>query len=248
MISTRQVVLRTAGPKSLCSVRPFFGLRHGFADPQCDQCRQDAHKEDDAMAGGLLHPTLIHDPGKQTTCSTGQQHAHIHCRLQCGCNPWSPLLRPSLGKQRGTYRPLAADAQRRKEAADQQVRPVRAKRRETGEPRIEQNGEHKRATTTQHIAKSAEKASTQRPPDEESRLDDRGLCIDILRRGSNTIVHQQSGDEGRGHKCVDVHVEAVEEPAKPRGDAGAFLMRREIAEACDFGVGRLGHEGASLSQ
>ena len=39
------------------------------------------------------------------------------------------------------------------------------------------------------------------------------------------------GDERRGDEAVEVHVEAVEQPAEPRGDAGFPLLRREVAKA-----------------
>jgi len=45
------------------------------------------------------------------------------------------------------------------------------------------------------------------------------------------------GDEGRGDERVEVHVEPVEKPAKPGGNAGLPLCRRKVAQADDSRLG-----------
>jgi len=60
------------------------------------------------------------------------------------------------------------------------------------------------------------------------------LAVHIRGVGLDTIGMQQQGsDEGRGHQRVEVHVQPVEEPAQPRGEARFLLVRRQVAEALD---------------
>ena len=54
----------------------------------------------------------------------GSNDAEIHGTLQHGGDPRAPLLRPRLGKQRGTDRPFTTDPQRRQETEDHQLPPV----------------------------------------------------------------------------------------------------------------------------
>src|SRR5262249_38643939 len=82
-----------------------------------------------------------------------------------------------------------------------------------------------------------EEAAAKRPADQERRLDPRTVVADLL---VLDIDLQQLGDEWDRHEHVQVHVQAVEQPAQPGGGAGLPLLRRKVAQARRFGAGRAG--------
>src|SRR5438105_14990495 len=83
-------------------------------------------------------------------------------------------------------------------------------------------------TAAEAIGEASEKAPAQRPAEEESSLDPRAVEPD--QRIPATGNAQQLGDERSGDQHVQVHIEAVKQPAEPRRDAGFPLLRGEIAQ------------------
>ncbi len=192
---------------------PLFRLRHGAANPQDQQGRQDADQEHAAVGIGLAGGR---DDRDQHARDHRQQHADIDRTLQDGGNPRPPAAGPSLGQQRRAHRPLAADAQRRQEAANHQLPPRLRKERQPGEQRVSQDGQDQRPRPSQPIAKPAEESAAQGPTDQKRRLDHGAVVADGVVR----LTHlQQLGDERRGDQRVQVHVQAVEQPTQPGGNA-----------------------------
>ena len=152
-----------------------------------------------------------------------------------GGHPGPPLLGPGLRQQRGADGPFAADAQRRQKAEDQQLPPGLREERQAGEQRIGQDRQDQRPAAAQQIAHPAEETAAQRPAHEKRGLNPRAFLANqrVGRAGDAQQVH----DERRGHKRVEVHVQAVEQPAEPRGDAGFPLLRRDVTQTCHITLG-----------
>ena len=94
--------------------------------------------------------------------------------------------------------------------------------RQPGKERIGQHREGESATAPQPITDAAEEAAAQRPTDEEGALDEGGVQADL--RIIFVRNAQQLRDERDRHERVEVHVQTVEHPAEPRGDAGFPLL------------------------
>jgi hypothetical protein len=100
---------------------------------------------------------------------------------------------------------------------------------EAGEDRVGEDGEAEGAAAAEPIAQAPEEAATQGPPGEERRLDPRALLAHggVGGAGGGEQLHH----EGRGDERVEVHVQAVEQPAQPGRDAGLSLRGGQVAQA-----------------
>src|SRR6185436_15443585 len=107
---------------------------------------------------------------------------------------------------------------------------------EAGEKRVGENGKAESAAAAEAIPDAAEETAAERPADEEGGLNDRGMAADA---GIGGIGHaEELGDKWERDECVEVHVQAVEEPTEPRGDAGFPLLGGDFAEVGGVAEGR----------
>ena len=99
---------------------------------------------------------------------------------------------------------------------------------------------HERAAAAETVGDAAE--TRRRCPSEEERgLNPRTVELD---RRIACSLPSNSATNGAGDEDVQVHVEAVEQPAEPGGDTGLPLLRRELAQAS---VSRYG-EGSDMGE
>ena len=176
-------------------------------------------------------------PASTKRRARGQQDADVDAGLEHGGDPGPPAARPGLRQQRGADRPLAADAQRGQESDDQQLPPRLREEGQAGEERVGEDRQAERAAAADPVADAAEEAAAERPADQERRLDPRAVPADDL---VPRVGHaDQLGDERGRDQDVEVHVQAVEQPAEPGGDPRLPLVRREVAQAPDLVARRL---------
>ena len=124
-------------------------------------------------------------------------------------------------------------------AADQKVPPGLRDEGEAGEEGVGKDSEYQGRGASKTIAQPAEKPAPQRPAHEERRLNDRSVIAH--RRIALVLYAEQLGHERGGHQRVEVHVQAVEKPAEPRGDTRLPLLRRKVAQPHDLsGISRAG--------
>ena len=206
---------------------PLGGLGDLAADPEDQPGGQHAHEE---------HQPGV-DAGHQEGGDRGQQDADVHRRLEHGGQPGPPPSRPGLREQGCADGPLAADPQRRQEPEDQEVPPGLRDRGEPGEEGIGQDRQRQRPAAAQAIAEPAEEAAAQRPAQQERRLDPRAVPphAGVVRVGQR----QQRGHERRRDQRVEVHVQAVEQPAQPGRQPRFPLRGRDVAEASPIRLGRV---------
>ena len=163
------------------------------------------------------------DQRQQPDGDHGQKRAQVHAGLQRGGDPGPPGLGPGLGEQGRADRPFAADAQRGQETEDQQLPPGLGEESQAGERGVSEDRQHQGPGTAQAVAQASKKTAAQRPARQERRLDQRAVETDgpVLRAGRVQQLH----DQGHGHDRIEVHVQAVEEPAQPCRDPRFPLLR-----------------------
>ncbi len=163
-----------------------------------------------------------HDQHRQR----GQEHTDVHARLQHGGQPGSPAPRPGFRQQRRTDRPFPADAQGSDEPEEPQLPPCLGKCGQPREQGVGQDGQHQGACPANAVAEDPKEGAPQGPADQERRLNP-GAVISGIRR-----VHlagcKQLRDKRQGDQDIEVHVQAVEEPAEPGRQPRLPLLRREI--------------------
>lgn len=191
---------------------PFGGFGNGPANPENEQRGQHADEEQIARLG----------VGQQIIGQHGAEDADVHTALQHRRQPWSPVFRPGLGEQRGAHGPFAADAQRGEKAENHQLPPCLREHGQAGEGGVSQHGERERARASEAIADQPKKSAAQRPAEQERALDDGPVTANALICGGQSA--EELRDEGRGDERVEMHVQPVEGPAQPRGDAGFPLL------------------------
>src|SRR6266581_5865590 len=89
---------------------------------------------------------------------------------------------------------------------------------EAGEAGVGENGESKCAGAAEAIADAAEKSAAQCPADQKCGLNPGAFDFDGGVGGAD--VAEQVSDKGGGDDGVEVHVQPVEKPAEPGGQAG----------------------------
>src|SRR4029077_6014081 len=94
--------------------------------------------------------------------------------------PRPPTLGPGLGEQGCADRPLAADAERRQEAEDQQLPPRLSEVRQPRERRVGEDGQHEGPAASKPTADDAEEAAAKSPANKKRRLDPGAVVIDPL--------------------------------------------------------------------
>ena len=156
------------------------------------------------------------------------EDADVDAGLEHRRDPGPPSARPGFREQRRPHRPFAADAQRGQEPENQQVPPRLREEGQPGEGGVGQDGEAQRARPAQPVADAPEEPAAQRPAEHEPALDDRAVMAHARVGGAGGP--EQLRDERRGHQRVKVHVQPVERPAQPRGDARAPLLARDLAQ------------------
>ena len=216
---------------------PGVGFGDVAADPEHEKCRQHADEKHPALRAGR------HVAYQQAHEDRAAEHPDVHAGLEHRGHPRAPGFRPRLGQQRRADRPLTTDAERGHETEDHELPPGLRQRAQAGADRIREHRQRKRAAAPEHVPQSPEKCATQRPADEKRRLDVGALFLDgrIRRVGRMQELHH----EWRGNQRVEMQFEAVEQPAKPRGDAGLPLPGGDFAEV--FGLGRGGLGGCDRS-
>ncbi len=204
---------------------PFVSLGHFLANPEDEQGRQDAHEEDHAGAPA----------GEQEGRARGQEDADVDTALEHGGDPGPPAAGPGLRQQRGADGPLAADAERGQESDDEQLPPRVREEGKAGEQGVGEDRQAQRPAPADAVADAPEETAPNRPADQERGLDPGAVPADVLipRVGGA----DQLGDEGGRDQDVKVHVQAVEQPAEPGGEARLPLVRREVAQALDLVAG-----------
>ncbi len=191
---------------------PLFGLRHGVAHPKRQERRQDADQENVARVLLLEHESS----------PASEQDSEIDAPLQCGRDPRPPGLRPGFREERCSHRPFASDAQSREKSENKQLPPRLSKRRKPSEGRVSQNGQAEGPAAAQQIADPPEEGAAQRPAHQKEAVDDCPMLRDDRIFGRK--VHEQ-GDIRHRHQRVEMHVQPIEHPAKPGGDARSPLLR-----------------------
>ena len=198
---------------SLClGVVPFLRLRHVPPNPEHEQRREHADEENPAR---VLR-------GHEIDREAGEEDADIHPGLKHRRDPRTPARRPRFGKQARADRPFAADAERGEKAEDEQLPPGLREARETGESGVGENGEAQRAAAPELVADASEESAAERPADEERRLNPRALLFH--KRIVGAVRADELHHERRRDERVEMHVQPVEHPAEPRGEAGLFLL------------------------
>ena len=125
--------------------------------------------------------------------------------------------------------PMPSAARNRKMS---RVPPRLRKERQPGEGGVSQHRQAQRTRAAQPVADAPEEPAPQRPAQHEAALDDRTVAAHARVGGGGGP--EQLRDERRGHQRVEVHVQPVERPAQPRGDARAPLLARELAQMRDL--------------
>ena len=196
---------------------PLLCFRHRPTNPENEQCGQHADQEHGAAG----------ETGQQEVCQAGKHHAEIHARLEHGGHPRPPPPRPGLREEGGADCPFAADTQGGQEAEDEQLPPRLREERQSREQGIGKDGEHKSPAAAQPIRDAPEKSTSKCPTDQERCLDPGTVVTDlrILLAGNA----EQLGDKRGGDQHIQVHVQAVEQPAQPRRNPRSPLLRRQIA-------------------
>ena len=192
---------------------PFLRLWHGPSDPDHEKRRQHANEE--------------HRPRRESRQEKAghhrQHYSHVDGRLQHRRHPGAPTAGPRFRDEGRPHRPLASDPKRRKEPADEQLPPRLGEEREPGEQGVREDRHVQGPRAADSVADATEEAAAERPAHEEARLHDRARAA---YRGIPLVeAPEQFGYEGGSHERVEVHVEAVKQPAKPGGDAALPLLR-----------------------
>lgn len=198
-------IRRCLGPRFL----PLFRLANEKADDHDQQRRSDAHH---------IHPPPAHfrqhkgDDGSHHIPHRGQglKEAQRH-RTRTG---W-----PHLRHQRGPGRELAPDAERGEKPAESILQRSVHQGIQTGEQRIDQDGDHHGARPADLVAQDTEKQPSQGPAHQE----DGGQLVTpslhgLVQRGAGIVSAQDVLQRPEADKGEKLLVQRVEQPTEGRND------------------------------
>src|SRR5918997_4998729 len=128
------------------NVQPLVRLSDPESNEEGDNRRQDTDHKKHAPAIATEHQIE----------AGGKKEPHTPCRLENARRLGAFIFRPCLGDKRGTGGPLSADSQCGQKSVRGQMPPILRERREAREGGVDEDGDHKGASSTDTIGKYSE--------------------------------------------------------------------------------------------